>query len=333
MILCVLVGCSRLAKEESQFIGEWKFFRKEADFDEAMLAYVEASDFVLQENGSWSIGNSKGKWGTNGEEVKWSVLNDGMSAEEEYKSLDLHFTDYEIEISNHANQFNRVEGSICVFDDVQVLKISVAYEYDQNNFYQTKYGKVDSYTTKAHSSVSYYFIRKDRFDEDYKKMVAYKMKKDKIREINTYAYKVRNEYITDPVDWFRSEFQKDSTCLDKYLAGLEHNIKIERSNDEQKLLLAWIYLTKLDYNKATEIAKTINYETPDDSIKVNTILVARDLMNRDISNSQEFNKRFKVNMVKSYLRHMAERDTSKLEMISDYEFFVESIPENLKIYY
>lgn len=236
-------------------MGEWKFFSKEDDFTEAMLSYAETNNVFLDKDGTWTLGNSKGKWGGDGDDLTWG------SWKQDYKNLDLKFADYEVEISNHANQFDAIDGAICIVDGIEVLRVSVNYTYDSNNFYENSFGETDSYTSQSIGSVTYLFLRKESAQEDLVKVQ--KHFKDKKRRWWGMRWFL-NDFYPAPSNYLRK--MANNKYFEDEIGGLEYNFERDTADTEQKLILSGIYLFKQQPDKAIEVINRINPIEREDSV-------------------------------------------------------------------
>jgi hypothetical protein len=318
---CVLFGCSRLGEIEKPYVGEWKFFSKEDDFPEPMLSYVETNNVHLEEDGSWTLGNSHGKWGGDGDDLTWGWWK------QEYKNLDLKFTDYEVEISNHANQFDAVNGAICIVDGIEVLRVSVNYTYDRNNFYQNRYGEIDSYSSQSIASVTYLFVRKEASVEEVARLD--KHFKDIVRK--QYGNMLSDtQKISNPISWIDEYIGRNPTDFEKAVLGLEYNIEAGASSFNQQTLLSWIYLTKSDTKKATDLILAIQPQSRLDSIEINTLLLSKDFIEGKINDVKSFDRVFNPVAFERFTDYLSARDRSFLERATIYNSIKDSIPINLK---
>ena len=245
IVFLFLVGscftsCSPVDDQEKKFAGTWKFCSKGVDFPEPMIDYAETSDLILNENGEWSFGGSSGKWGTKEEVEDFSF---------DRNNFDLGFSDTEMSVSNHSNQYERTSAYIDMIEGVETLILHVEYSYDQNNFYQNSYGEVDNKISKGIGDIEYYFVRST--DND-----ACNKLKNAFGEAEKIA--MADRYLRDnPNDPF-AYIQTDSASLSKLFIGLEYNQSRQKlTNTNQKIALAFLYALKKDKDKYAQVFSTI----------------------------------------------------------------------------
>jgi hypothetical protein len=233
-------SCSPVDDQEKKYAGTWKFCSKGVDFPEPMIDYAETSDLILNENGEWSFGGSSGKWGTKEEVEDFSF---------DRNNFDLGFSDTEMSVSNHSNQYERTSAYIDMIEGVETLILHVEYSYDQNNFYQNSYGEVDNKISKGIGDIEYYFVRST--DND-----ACNKLKNAFGEAEKIA--MADRYLRDnPNDPF-AYIQTDSASLSKLFIGLEYNQSRQKlTNTNQKIALAFLYALKKDKDKYAQLFSTI----------------------------------------------------------------------------
>lgn len=236
-----MVGCNSINESEKKFVGEWVFCSKTSDFEEPMIDYADTKNFILNDDGTWNFGESKGNWG--------GVKNPNANFGAEQSKYDLEFKESTVQVSNHANQFERVNGSISIIGGVEVLEFTVVYTYDGNNFYQNDYGEVDSYTTKNTDEITYYFVRKSDAEGCLK--LKQHFAEEEAKSIGNY---VMNESIYDPFDFVLAA---DTAKRSRFFKGLSYLNKENRLNTKQKITLGILNSQKGLFEDANVIANSL----------------------------------------------------------------------------
>lgn len=239
-IVSCLISCSPIDDQEKKFTGTWKFCTKGDDFPDPIIDYAETTDLVLNESGEWTFGGSSGKWGTKEEVENFSFDNN---------NFDLGFSETEMIVSNHSNQYEGTSAYIDMIEGIEILVLDIKYSYEQNNLYQNSYGEVDNNVSQETSDILYYFVRsedinglnkiKNYFEENKKKAIA-------------------NRHLSDnPTDPF-AYIQTDSFRLSNIFIALEYNRSKEKlTNTNQKIALAFLYALKKQKENYNQVLSTI----------------------------------------------------------------------------
>lgn len=233
-------SCSPVDDQEKKYAGTWKFCSKGVDFPEPMIDYAETSDLILNENGEWSFGGSSGKWGTKEEVENFSF---------ERNHFDLGFSDTEMSVSNHRNQYSGTSAQIRMIGGIETLVLSIEYTFSRDNVYQQSNGEYGIEQTEEKDNILYYFVRSGDSEACNKLKSAFS---------ETEKMALADKYLRDnPSDPF-AYIQTDSASLSKLFMSLEYNQSRQKlTNTNQKIALAFLYALKKDKDKYAQVLSTI----------------------------------------------------------------------------
>ncbi|MEN9997590.1 MAG: hypothetical protein RI922_580 [Bacteroidota bacterium] len=157
--LIITSSCSNLTKEQTKYAGEWTFCYMH-DFNKPPFwSNPQKNKFKLNEDGTWSFGESSGTWG-GGESFPGAVMVE----------IDLHFGEWKVS-SQYSHQITGVEGKIVTIDGIKCLRISLLYTYEGWGTVEDPTNGVSAVSDKQYSeSVEYYFTKNS---SDGKKVIQF----------------------------------------------------------------------------------------------------------------------------------------------------------------